>query len=501
MLPWKTIIKTEKSSNLPVYLQIANSIIKEIKRGTIKAGGRMPGSRQMAEALSVHRKTIVNAYDELLAQNWLTTTPSKGTFVSEHLPEITPLKFNIGKRKTKDGEGEGFSFKEKSFIHVPSKTWRDMTGFHDGPDVRLVPYEIISKTYRSIMNRKSSLINFSYVDGEGKYTLRKVLSDYLNDSRGLQTTYENIFLTRGSQMGIYLATEVLLKKDDNVIIGNLNYEYVNLTFLNRGCKLNRVPVDDDGLDVAAIEKICKRKKIRAVYVTPHHHFPTTVTLSAARRMQLLTLSEKFGFIILEDDYDYDFHYKSAPILPLASADHKGMVIYVGTLSKSVAPALRIGYVVASKKLVMEFARLRQLIDVQGDPFMEQTVAELFLQGEIRRHMKKVLKEYEQRRDFMCAMLKEKLSDVIDFNIPNGGIAIWAKFDKKINLPELALELRRKDLVLSGGTIHNHSGEKLNSTRMGFGWMNIRETERAINKLNEHIRKKASPLTPLRRRGE
>ncbi|HAP01316.1 MAG TPA: GntR family transcriptional regulator [Bacteroidetes bacterium] len=489
MLPWKSIIQIQKQSDLPVYLQIANSIIKEIKQGVIKPGSRMPGTRVLAEATGVHRKTIVNAYDELLAQDWLTSVPSKGTFVNQHLPEMHPVKLSAEKVFDKK-ETTGFKVKMNHNIHDSSRTWRHIMGFHDGPDVRLVPVEQISKAYRSVFNRKSSIKNFTYVNTEGHQVLRKVLSEYLNDTRGLQTTMENIFITRGSQMGFYLLSKILIEPGDHVIVAETSYKYIDLTFENLGGKLIRIPVDDNGIDVDQIEKICQRKKIRAVYVTPHHHYPTTVTLTAARRMKLLSLAEKYGFIIIEDDYDYDFHYQSAPILPLASADRKGLVIYIGTLSKTLAPSLRIGYIVAPKNLMVELSRMRQIIDVQGDPFLEQAVAELFIEGEIRRHMKKVLKEYHKRRDYMCSLLKDKLNDVMEFKVPDGGLAIWAKFDNKIPLPEMALRLRNnEELIISPGLIFNTSRKKLNSTRLGFGWMNIREIEKSVKLLNEAIRKK------------
>ena len=126
---------------------------------------------------------------------------------------------------------------------------------------------------------------------------------------------------------------------------------------------------------------------------------------------------------------------SSPILPLISADSRGMVVYVGTLSKTISPAIRTGYIIAPVNLLKEVVRLRQLVDGQGDPIMELTLAEMFDEGEIRRHMKKALKTYHERRDFFCDLSRDKLSDVIDFKRPDGGLAIWAKFDKSVPLPE------------------------------------------------------------------
>ena len=288
-------------------------------------------------------------------------------------------------------------------------------------------------------------------------------------------------------MALFLLTCVLLTKGDTVIVGDTNYYYADRTFENAGLNLTRIKVDDFGIDVDAIEKVCTRKKIKAVYITSHHHYPTTVTLIASRRIKLLSLSDKFGFIIIEEDYDYDFHYLSSPILPLISADTKGMVVYIGTLSKSLGPAIRTGYIVAPANLIIELSRIRQLIDVQGDPIMELTLAELFSAGEIKRQMKKALKAYHQRRDFFCGLLSQQVPTVIDFKIPDGGLAIWAKYDKSISLPKLTEKLRAKGVILSNGLIHNTSQSSLNATRMGFAWMNEKEAEKAINILTETIK--------------
>jgi len=206
-------------------------------------------------------------------------------------------------------------------------------------------------------------------------------------------------------------------------------------------------------------------------------------------MKLLQLAEKYGFIIIEDDYDYEFHYESSPILPLASADRSGMVVYIGSFSKTITPGIRMGYVAAPPNLILELAKLRMLVDAQGEAVMEQAIAEMLNEGEIRRHMKKALKIYRERRDFMCYLLKEKLSDVIDFKIPQGGLAIWAKYDKRIPVPELSARLFKKEIVLSPGRLHDASaGRKLNSTRMGFGWMNLKEADKAITILYDTVKK-------------
>jgi GntR family transcriptional regulator / MocR family aminotransferase len=488
MLPWKTIILLQKEGETPVYLQIANAIIQEMKKGRVGPGIKLPGTRQMAEILSVHRKTLVRAYEELDAQGWIEMIPSKGTFTSKELPEINPRRFSGKTDKNNSFPKEtGFPVKVNDKIRQPVDISRNITGFHDGPDVRLMPVAEIGKAYKSILSRHINFKYLSYVDMAGVKKFRKILSDYLNQSRGLQTSEKNIMVTRGSQMALYLLSKVLFGRGETILVGNTNYYYADHLFENAGMLVRRVRVDESGIDVDELEKICRKKKVKAVYITSHHHYPTTVTLIASRRIKLLSLSEKYGFIIIEDDYDYDFHYLSSPILPLVSADVKGMVIYIGTLSKTIAPAIRTGYVVAPVNLILELCRIRQLIDTQGDPIMELALAEMFEDGEIKRHMKKALSEYHRRRDFLCSYLHQKLSDIIDFKVPDGGLAIWAKYDKAFPLPELTEKLRAQGIILSNGLIHNTGPQSLNATRMGFAWMNEKEAEQAINMLSKTIR--------------
>jgi GntR family transcriptional regulator/MocR family aminotransferase len=489
MLPWKTIITVQKDCDTPVYLQIANAVIREMKKGRIGPGIKLPGTRLMSELLEVHRKTMVRAYEELDAQGWIEMRPSQGTFTSKALPEIVPRRFSAREEKQNVyPQQTGYAVKTNAHIRTPALPSRHINGFHDGPDVRLIPLEEIGRAYKSILTRSSNFRYMSYVEIAGVQLFRNVLSEYLNTSRGVQATHENIMITRGCQMALYLISKVLFNKGDNIIVGDTNYYYADHTFLNAGMNLTRVKVDDHGIDVEAIEKICRRKKIKALYITSHHHYPTTVTLIASRRIKLLQLAEKYGFIIIEDDYDYDFHYLSSPILPLVSGDTKGMVIYIGTLSKCISPAIRTGYILAPKNLIEELCRVRQIIDTQGDPLLELTLAELFREGTIKRHMKKVLHTYHDRRDFMCSLLQEKLGDVIEFKKPDGGLAIWAKFDKSIPLVPLAEKLRKQEVILSPGTIHNAGPASLNSTRMGFAWMNEKEAEYAIGMLEKAIRR-------------
>src|ERR1700733_12719947 len=192
MLPWKSLIRLQPSSALAVYLQIANAIIGEIKQGVIKPGERIPGTRDLSILLQVHRQTVVSAYDELEAQGWIYSLPSKGTFISAQLPEIAPRKLGATDRKILNTEKTGYNFTIRTFLKVPSPPLRNIPGFHDGPDPRIAPIKQLTSAYRRVLSRKSGLHHFSYVEERGKEELRKVLSEHLNSSRGMHTTPDSI---------------------------------------------------------------------------------------------------------------------------------------------------------------------------------------------------------------------------------------------------------------------------------------------------------------------
>jgi len=222
-----------------------------------------------------------------------------------------------------------------------------------------------------------------------------------------------------------------------------------------------------------------------VYVIPHHHFPTTVTLTLERRIRLLNLAARFRFVILEDDYDYDFHYNSSPIAPLASLDNTSNVIYLGTLTKTLMPALRIGFMIAPEAVIREACIQRRLIDFQGDSVMEAAIAELYHTGVIASHIKKALRVYHERRDSFCALLKAALGDRIAFRKPDGGLNVWVNF-QHANLTKLCQQAAKEGVLINDGTLYNTPHSR-NFTRLGFSALNLDEQKRAVQVLSDCIR--------------
>ncbi|MVM31430.1 aminotransferase class I/II-fold pyridoxal phosphate-dependent enzyme [Spirosoma sp. HMF4905] len=494
MLPFKSLIQVDKALTTPVFLQLSDQLSQLIRKGTLLPGYRLPGSRQLAELLSLNRQTIVAAYDEGLAQGWLESRSGSGTYVATHLAEVNPQALVVNDRDATPLSSDiptkqpGYAFESISFLMRPVLTNQAGLRLDDGfPDTRLAPMDELSRAYRSYFSWGNPQKHFGYGDTKGHLLLREQLSIHLNETRGLRTTPDNVLITRGSIMGLHLTCQVLLRPGDVVVTGETTWAGATMNILKTGASVLTVSVDQHGMDIDTLETLCQKQPIRMVFVTPHHHYPTTVTLRADRRARLLQLAEQYGFVVMEDDYDYDFHYLSRPILPLASADQHGMVVYVGSLTKSVAPAFRIGYVVAPTALIDELARLRRIIDRQGDPMLEFAIGQLLKTGDLKRHFRKALRTYHARRDHFCELLTTELSDIIQFTKPDGGMAVWATFDPTIDMELMAQQAARAGLSLSNGIAHNPPSQRLNGTRLGFASSTEVELEQSVAVLKKILK--------------
>jgi GntR family transcriptional regulator / MocR family aminotransferase len=483
MLPFDTLIPIDKSSSLPAYQQVTHVIINHIRNGVIKPGLLLPGTRELAGILKLHRKTIIAAYDELTAQGWTTVIPRKGFIVSENLPEIKPKQWD------KDTTGYAFNSKmpgpfypvSKTELMVPDlATIQPSLIVDDGhPDSRLAPMVQLHREYRSRLKQQHVVKQVSISLTAGSPKLREAMVSYMAQTRGLQVQAENILITHGAQMSIYLAAHLLLKTGDYVIVGEPGYYVANQVFEHLGAHIIRVAVDKPGIDIAAVEDACQKHEVKALYVIPHHHHPTTVTLSPERRMRLLELAEQFNFTIIEDDYDYDFHYTSSPYLPLAAGNHHNRVVYIGSFSKALSATIRIGFMIAATDFLKQAIYLRRIIDLRGDHVMEESLAALLSNGDISRHLKKVNKIYCERRDYLCTLLDTYLKEVVQYTKPDGGMAIWLVFDKRYPLSEISVRAAKYGLFINNGKLFDSPDVSYNALRFGFASLNFEEMNEVV----------------------
>ncbi len=486
MFPYKTSFTLKKNTNQPLYLQLANQFIVHISEGRLPSGTKLLGTRSLSSLLNVHRKTVVACYEELEEQGWVISVPKKGTFVKEDLPILNQQEFISSMEENNDIVGADFTFyKDPLLTEKKSINDEGWIKINDGvSDTRLAPTVELGRIYRRISARKNIFKDISYGSTYGNERLREVLVEYLNSSRGLKITKDNLLITRGSQMGIWLSAQLLLKESDTIVVGMTNYSSADITFMQTRAMLKRVEVDSEGIVTSQIEKICKTSAIKAVYITSHHHHPTTVTLSAERRIHLLNLARRYRFAIIEDDYDYDFNYNHAPILPLASHDERKNVVYIGSVCKTVAPVFRIGYLIGSEAFVREASKYRGYVDRQGDAILELTFAEFIKSGDLDRHIRKILKIYEERRNLFCSLLSSELSNYFSFDIPKGGMAIWVKLNNRYTWEKVKREGEKHNFSIGDWKRYDMANKKHNAIRMGFASYTKEEIYQLIEKMKQ-----------------
>jgi GntR family transcriptional regulator / MocR family aminotransferase len=430
---WTVTLAPDADPEQPVFVRIARAVAEAIRAGRLRPGQRLPGSRTLAAELEVHRNTVLAAFDELAAEGWIEARHGRGTFVRTALPDA---------RERAAAGATGIAPATCAFplaAPAPAPEPDDWPAVRPGaidlsrgtPDVRLVPGALIARALRRNLRRHPELLD--YGDPRGHERLRTALADMLRTTRGLPIDHTGVVVTRGSQMALYLAARAILRPGDHVAVEALGYRAAWQTLRAAGARLVPVPVDAAGLDVDRLAAACARRRIRAVYLTPHHQYPTTAVLDPARRLALLDLARRRRFAVLEDDYDNEFHYRGRPVLPLASADPAGSVVYLGSLSKVLAPSLRIGYLVAPPPLLDRIADLRRAIDGQGDSALERALADLFEDGDIQRHARRMRRIYQARRAVLAEALRRRLGDVAEVTLPPGGMALWVAIDPALDL--------------------------------------------------------------------
>ncbi|MNY97964.1 PLP-dependent aminotransferase family protein [Acinetobacter calcoaceticus] len=472
--PWQIHFRIDEREEKTVFLKLTNLISQEILSGRLVQGTMLPGSRSLSKELGINRKTVQAVYEELEAQGWLVTRPRKGTFVADILPEKQLKIEPVNERKVND----------KLTIQEVA-----LYPHNDGvPDPRLIPYELFSRAYRHALIKITQNQYMGYGNPQGMTELRQALQKMLSMERFMSVVEDEICIVRGSQMGIFLASRALPNRQGVIVVEELYYPSAFKAFQSNGFQVISVKLDEQGIVIEDLQRILQEHSVAAIYTTPHHQYPTTVTMTMSRRLQLLELSKKWGFYVIEDDYDYEFHYDSRPMPPLASLPHSELVIHVGSLSKVFAPGIRLGYIVASQTIIQSITEDILLIDRQGNNITELALADLMQRGEIKRHIRKMKKIYQLRRDHALTEFSRVFSGDVQIQPPAGGMALWVKFQKSFT-KEQALKLDKLNMDTEHKFRQDDSSNRC--IRFGFAALSEQEITSLIEKLNEVLNKRTA----------
>lgn len=491
MRRWTFAIALDPQREQPLFLQLASAIAEDIRRGRLKPGDPLPGSRELADHLGINRNTVIAGYDELVAEGVLVTRIGGGTFVAP--PSATAAAPHI----ESVNEAPTYPLRpspQAPSIRTPAPGMLVLS--RSTPDVRLLPSRALARAFRRAVGQQGRSV-LTYTDPRGHVRLRTELAAMLTRSRGLIAAPDDVLITRSIEQGLDLVARTLIAPGDAVVVEMFGYPPARRVLQLAGARLLPLPVDRDGLDVEALEALLARESIRAVLLTPHHQFPTTVVMPAARRERLARLSLEHRFAIIEDDYDHEFHYEGKPVLPIAAGPARSNVVYVASMANLLAPGLGTAFVLAPPPVLQRLTALRAACDAQGDAAVECAIAELFEDGELLRHVRRMRRLYAQRRDALAAALVRHLGAALDFHVPEGGMALWARADEGIDIAAWSRAGEREGVSFGDASAFDFHHREQPFTRLGFSYLDPAELDEAARRMARAlIRTRSSPLPKI-----
>ena len=403
--------------------QLARQIRERIRSGELAPGDTLPSTRDLATELKVSRNTAVYAYERLISEGFLQSSPRAGVFVT---PSIT-IPRRAMRQKAPETQAEK-TLAAQASLSAP-RPFRPCQ-----PDVGLFPLVTWNRMRGRALRREGrNILHYQASCVAGLPALREGVATYLRDHRGVQCDSHQVVITSGSQQALFLLAMLLLKSRDQAYVEDPGYVEARLAFRNQGAKIVAGPIDDQGLTLPPADA----GKMSVLYTTPSRQFPTGVSLSLPRRLALIDFAATTRGWIIEDDYDSELRYGAAPLPSLQSLDRSGCVIYTGTFSKVLFPSLRLGYVVVPEALVDEFIELKHLSD-DHLPLLDQATLALFLEsGAFYSHIRRCRREYASRQAYFLELFsREKLP--LTFEPSDGGMnlvgflpegsddALWSK---------------------------------------------------------------------------
>lgn len=442
-------ITLQDRGGIPIYQQLYDWFRQAITAGQLRPGQRVPSTRNLAAELKISRMPVLGAFEQLHSEGYLETFLGAGTCVSRSIPldTLSPATAQARKGLHETVENRGprrMSRRGVALTRAPAQTWLDNLGAFrvSLPALDHFPISIWSKLVAR-HSRKPPRGIMAYGDAKGYLPFREAIAEYLGAVRGVRCESSQILVTTGSQQALQISAQVLLDPKDRVWMEEPGYPGARQALITVDADLVPVPVDHDGLNVAEI--IRRARDARAVYVTPSHQYPMGMTMSATRRMLLLNWAARYGAWIIEDDYDSEYRFGSRPIASLQGLDTDGRVIYVGTFSKVLFPALRLGYVVVPKDLVRAFSAARDAADIFSSTLYQAVMTDFIREGHFARHIRRMRMLYMERRRALVNALHIHMGDMAEVTGAEAGMHLVALLPPGVHDVEVSRKAAEKGI--------------------------------------------------------
>lgn len=448
-------IRLDPRREEPLHRQIFDQVVARIESQAFPAGFKLPPSRALARELGTHRNTVARAYTELEAAGFVTAGVGRGTFVeapSQASPRTAAANAPADDARTPDmpwpsllARGVRAEVIERAERHVRASDHRDLINLarlQPSPD--LIPEQLLRRCVAHVLahDRATAL---SYAPREGSLRVRQVLARDLV-ARGVPARAEDLLITSGSQQGLDLVARALINPGDTILVEPTTYSGAIDLFTLAGAHLTSVPCDEQGPDPEALARLA-RPDVKALYLMPTAQNPTSRTIPLPRRRALVEWSKRAGIPIIEDDYVAGLALDDrAPPPHLRALD--GDVIYLSTWSKCLAPGLRLGYLVAPARLQPTLVALKRIVDLGASLALQHTLAEFFERGYMRAHLRRVTREYRQRRDALCGALTKHMPRGVSWDVPSFGVIVWLRLPDGIDPQHVYEEALRRGVTVS-----------------------------------------------------
>ena len=406
-------------SDGPLYRRVYHALKSVIRSGRLAPDARLPSTRALATDLRVSRNTVMLAYEQLLAEGYIVTRDRATTSVARALPARAAAASRPRPAATAPVSGYARRLMQR-LEGLPARQSVRYDFRYGEPSVDEFPREIWRRLLAA-RARRPAADALGYGSPAGYLPLRAALAEYLKRARGVLCEPEQVVIVNGSQQGFDLVARVLLDPGDVVVVEEPHYPGVTIPFEAAGARLARVPVDGDGLETPRLPA-----RARLAYVTPCHQFPTGVIMPLGRRLALLAWAARAGARVIEDDYVSEFRYEGHPLEALQSLDRDGRVIYVGTFSKTLFPALRLGYLVLPTSLVAPFVAAKWAADRFSATLAQEALTDFITTGQFERYLRRAGSRNAARRRALIGALRQHFGDRVAIAGENTGVhlVVW-----------------------------------------------------------------------------
>ena len=476
------VVAIDRDSTTPLHRQIYDGYRAAILRGDLRPGQQLPSSRALATEIGISRFPILDAYAQLLTEGYFESRTGAGTFVSASLPDQLSSATNGTRVKAHtDSRPRPVSRRARLLPRFEETPWRHGWGAFSVHQPALDQFPF--RTWASLVTRHSLSPRagaIHRVDPQGLQQFREVISDYLGTARGVRCDPQQIMIVSGSQQALEIASRVLLDAGDTVWIEEPGYQLTRAVLMGAGARLAPVPVDDEGMDVAAGVK--RSPKARAAFVTPSHQYPLGVTMSASRRLQLLNWAHSSGAWIIEDDYDSEYRYGSMPIASLQGLDPNARVIYIGTFSKVLFASLRLGYMVVPPDLVEPFRRVRFAMDIFPPYLYQEVLTDFIRAGYFARHIRRMRLLYSERRTVLAKCIREEFGGDVEILGSEAGMHMTVTVPENLHDMEAATRAARDRIWLWPLSPSYLGKKKRQGFVLGFGSSPTEQIPEAVRRM-------------------